>query len=264
VPEAAIVEAMRFLWERMKLVVEPSGAVALAALLHHEELRALRTRRHHHQRRQRRPRRGRRAHPPGVTPTRSSVHRRPSDSVPISSPIPTFADLLERAMQSDILEPTAMALGTADARGRPSVRMVLLKGFDERGFSFYTNLESRKAAELAENPVAALCFHWQPMEVQVRIEGRVEPVSDAEADEYFASRPRGSQVGAWASKQSQPLANREELETRIRETEDRFAGADIPRPPFWSGFRVIPDRIEFWYGKASRLHEKQVTSDSPN
>ena len=161
-------------------------------------------------------------------------------------------------MQSDILEPTAMALGTADARGRPSVRMVLLKGFDERGFSFYTNLESRKAAELAENPVAALCFHWQPMEVQVRIEGRVEPVSEAEADEYFASRPRGSQVGAWASKQSRPLPDRSELEARIAEIEARFADAEIARPGFWSGYRVVPERIEFWYGRASRLHEREV------
>jgi pyridoxamine 5'-phosphate oxidase len=176
----------------------------------------------------------------------------------MTDPIDIFRDLLERAMQADILEPTAMTLATADGDGRPSARMVLLKGFDERGFSFYTNLGSRKAGELASNAAAALCFHWQPLEVQVRVEGRVEPVGDAEADAYFATRPRGSQIGAWASKQSQPLANREELETRIRETEDRFAGADIPRPPFWSGFRVIPDRIEFWYGKASRLHEREV------
>ncbi|MBA2669481.1 MAG: pyridoxamine 5'-phosphate oxidase [Gemmatimonadetes bacterium] len=176
----------------------------------------------------------------------------------MTDPIATFRDLLEKAMQADILEPTAMALATADGEGRPSVRMVLLKGFDERGFSFYTNLGSRKADELTANPTAALCFHWQPLEVQVRIEGRVEPVGDAEADEYFATRPRGSQIGAWASRQSQPLPNRQELETRIRETEDRFAGAEIPRPDFWSGFRVIPERIEFWYGRSSRLHEREV------
>ncbi|CAN5719871.1 pyridoxamine 5'-phosphate oxidase [soil metagenome] len=176
----------------------------------------------------------------------------------MTDPIDTFRDLLEKAMQADILEPTAMALATADGEGRPSVRMVLLKGFDERGFSFYTNLGSRKADELTANPTAALCFHWQPLEVQVRIEGRVEPVGDAEADEYFATRPRGSQIGAWASRQSQPLPNRQELETRIRETEGRFAGAEIPRPDFWSGFRVIPERIEFWYGRSSRLHEREV------
>jgi pyridoxamine 5'-phosphate oxidase len=176
----------------------------------------------------------------------------------MTDPLDIFRDLLEKAIQSDILEPTAMALATADREMRPSARMVLLKGFDERGFSFYTNLGSRKADELTANPAAALCFHWQPLEVQVRVEGRVEPVGDAEADEYFATRPRGSQIGAWASRQSQPLASREELERRIRETEDRFAGADIPRPDFWSGFRLIPHRIEFWYGRASRLHEREV------
>jgi pyridoxamine 5'-phosphate oxidase len=175
----------------------------------------------------------------------------------VPSPIPIFAELLERAMQSDILEPTAMALATVDAEGRPSARMVLLKGFDERGFTFFTNLESRKARDLAERPVAALCFHWQPLEVQVRVEGAVEPVSEEEADEYFASRPRGSQVGAWSSKQSQPLADRAELEARIRETEERYADTEIPRPSFWSGYRVIPERIEIWYGRPSRLHDRE-------
>jgi len=173
-------------------------------------------------------------------------------------PIDQFRDLLESAMQSDILEPTAMALATVDVQGRPSVRMVLLKGFDERGFSFFTNLSSRKAEDLENNTAVALCFHWQPLEIQVRIEGRVQAVSSAEADEYFATRPRGSQIGAWASRQSQPLSEREELERRIRETEERFAGSEIPRPHFWSGFRVIPDRIEFWYGRASRLHDREL------
>jgi pyridoxamine 5'-phosphate oxidase len=180
----------------------------------------------------------------------------------MTDPIDIFRGLLEKALQADIPEPTAMALATADREGRPSVRMVLLKGFDERGFSFYTNLGSRKAHDLTANPIAALCFHWQPLEVQVRIEGAAEPVGEAEADEYFATRPRGSQIGAWASRQSQPLAHRQELETRIRQTEDRFAGTSIPRPDFWSGFRLIPQRIEFWYGRASRLHEREVFSRS--
>lgn len=173
-------------------------------------------------------------------------------------PIGRFRDLFERALRSEIPEPTATALATADAEGRPSVRMVLLKGFDERGFVFFTNLESRKAREAEENPHAALCFFWQPLEVQVRIEGRVEPVSATEADEYFDSRPRGSRVGAWASLQSRPLSSREELDARVREIEARFAGVEIPRPPFWSGLRVVPERIEFWTGRPSRLHDREV------
>ncbi|CAN5623686.1 pyridoxamine 5'-phosphate oxidase [soil metagenome] len=173
-------------------------------------------------------------------------------------PIDRFRVLLQAAMQSDILEPTAMALATVDAQGRPSVRMVLLKGFDERGFSFFTNLHSRKAQDLEQNTAVALCFHWQPLEVQVRVEGRVQAVSSEEADEYFATRPRGSQIGAWASRQSQPLPLREQLDTQIRETEARFADSDIPRPHFWSGFRVVPERIEFWYGRASRLHDREL------
>lgn len=173
-------------------------------------------------------------------------------------PLPRFAELYERALQSDILEPTAMTLATAGEGGRPSARVVLLKGFDAHGFVFYTNLESRKGRELRAHPFAALCFHWQPLEVQVRIEGRVEPVSDDEADIYFASRPRGSQIGAWSSLQSTPLASRAELEARIREIEQRFAGREVPRPPFWSGFRLVPKRIEFWKNQPSRLHERDV------
>lgn len=173
-------------------------------------------------------------------------------------PFARFGALLERARATDLPEPTAMALATIGVGGRPSARMVLLKGFDQRGFVFYTNLGSRKGGELHANPVAALCFHWQPLEVQVRIEGPVEPVSDAEADEYFASRPRGSQIGAWASRQSEPLAERRELQERVRETEGRFAAGPVPRPPFWSGFRVVPNRIEFWQGMPSRLHERDV------
>lgn len=151
-----------------------------------------------------------------------------------------------------------MALATVGADGRPSVRMVLLKGFDRNGFVFFTNLESRKGDQLAANPQAALCFHWQPLEVQVRVEGRVTPVDETEANSYFASRPHGSQIGAWASQQSRPLAERRELEDRIAEFEARFAGGEVPRPPFWSGFRVAPERIEFWSGRPSRLHDRQV------
>ena len=143
--------------------------------------------------------------------------------------------------------------------GRPSVRQVLLKGFDQRGFVFYTNLESRKGRELAANPLVALCFYWQqPMEVQVRVDGRVQAVDEAEADVYYASRPRGSRIGAWASQQSASLESYEVLLRRVREAEERFAGGEIPRPEFWSGFRVIPERIEFWQGRSSRLHERDL------
>jgi pyridoxamine 5'-phosphate oxidase len=173
-------------------------------------------------------------------------------------PIARFESLLRQARGAGLPEPTAMALATVDADGRPSVRMVLLKAVDERGFVFYTNLESRKARALQANPVAALCFHWQPLELQVRVEGRVVPVSHEVADSYFASRGRGSQVGAWASLQSRPLPSREALEARIREVEERFSGGDVPRPPFWSGFRVVPDRIEFGNGRPSRLHVRDV------
>lgn len=178
--------------------------------------------------------------------------------IPIDEPIQRFREQLEKAMASGIAEPTALTLATADAAGRVSARMVLLKGVDERGFVFFTNLESRKAADIRENPHAALCFFWQPLETQVRVEGRVEPIHAEEANDYFASRPRGSQIGAWASMQSRPLPVRAELDARVAETEARFAGADIPRPPFWSGLRVVPERIEFWWGRVSRLHEREV------
>lgn len=181
----------------------------------------------------------------------------------MSDPIARFIDLFEQARQTDLREPTAVALATADAEGRPSVRMVLLKGVDERGFVFFTNLESRKAGELAENPHAALCFHWQPLEVQVRVEGAVTGVDDEEADAYFESRARGSQIGAWASRQSRPLAERAELEARIREVEERFGDEPIPRPDFWSGYRIEPRRIEFWFGRPSRLHDREVYHADP-
>jgi pyridoxamine 5'-phosphate oxidase len=178
-------------------------------------------------------------------------------------PFARFGGLLERARATDLPEPTAMALSTVGPEGRPSSRMVLLKEFDERGFVFYTNLGSRKAREIAGNPWVALCFHWQPLEVQVRVEGRAEPVTGEEADAYYASRPRGSRIGAWASRQSEELPARSTLEARIRETEARFPGEEVPRPPFWSGFRVVPDRIELWFGRPSRLHDRDVYTRDP-
>ena len=151
-----------------------------------------------------------------------------------------------------------MALATVDADGRPSARMVLLKGHDARGFVFYTNLESRKGLALAANPHAALLFHWKSLTRQIRIEGAVEPVSDAEADAYFASRARDSRIGAWASDQSRPLKSRAHFLKRVAEFGVRYAVGDVPRPPHWSGFRLVPDRIEFWQDQAFRLHERRV------
>lgn len=170
----------------------------------------------------------------------------------------TFASLLKEATDGGDPEPTAMTVATADAQGRPAARTVLLKAFDARGFVFYTNYESRKGRQLTENPQAALLFLWKTLreQVQVKIEGTVEPVSLAEADEYFASRPRPSQIGAWASIQSQTLDSRETFEERITAFEKKFEGLDVPRPPHWSGFRVVPERIEFWYGARFRLHER--------
>ena len=155
-------------------------------------------------------------------------------------------------------EPTAFALGTVGAGGQPSVRILLLKGVDERGFVFYTNHESRKGRELLAHPQAAMCFHWQPLERQVRVEGTATRVSDGEADAYFATRPRGSQLGAWASRQSEPMEHPGALDERVAEFERRFEGTDVPRPPHWSGFRLVPSRIEFWHNMPSRLHERLV------
>jgi pyridoxamine 5'-phosphate oxidase len=178
-----------------------------------------------------------------------------------ADPIARFTALFEQAKalpRERLPEPTAFSLGTADERGIPSVRIVLLKDVDTSGFVFYTNHQSRKGRDLLATHRAALCFHWQPMEVQVRIEGRVGVVSPEEADEYFASRARGSQIGAWASQQSQTILHPGDLEARVAEVETRFEGKPVPRPPHWSGFRVTPRRIEFWKGKPDRLHERDV------
>jgi len=183
------------------------------------------------------------------------------DSSPAADPIARFVGLLEEAKalpRSVLPEPTAFALGTVDERGNPSVRIVLLKQVDDEGFVFYTNFESRKGRELLESKRAALCFHWQPLEVQVRAEGPTRPVSTAEADAYFASRARGSQIGAWASLQSEPMVSPGDLDRRVAEIEARFAGRDVPRPAHWSGFRLVPERIEFWKSMPSRLHVRHL------
>ena len=174
--------------------------------------------------------------------------------MPIDDPVAIFSSLLERASR-ECAEPDAMVLSTVDPDGRPSARYVLLKGVDDRGFVFYTNIESRKAKGLAAHPYAALTFYWPPA-TQVRIEGDVERVSDADADAYFATRPRGSQIGAWASMQSAGLASRTELDARVHEVEGRFRDASVTRPPFWSGFRVVARSIEFWTRDPARLHER--------
>ena len=178
---------------------------------------------------------------------------------PIADPFLRFQDLLEQAKAVGapaLPEPTAFALGTVSADGQPSVRILLLKAVDERGFVFYTNQESRKGTELLAHPKAAMCFHWQPLERQVRVEGTTRPVSPEDADAYFASRARGSQLGAWASLQSRPIETPGDLEARLAEVEARYAGGPVPRPPHWSGFRLRPDRIEFWKNRPSRLHER--------
>jgi pyridoxamine 5'-phosphate oxidase len=184
-----------------------------------------------------------------------------SGSAPLQEPFTRFEELmrLAKAVGATCLpEPTAFSLGTVGDHGQPSVRILLLKGLDERGFVFFTNHESRKGLELLAHPKAAMCFHWQPLVRQVRVEGTTSPVSAAEADEYFATRERGSQIGAWASQQSRAIEQPGDLEARVRDVEARFEGTDVTRPPHWSGFRLVPSRIEFWHGMPSRLHERNV------
>jgi pyridoxamine 5'-phosphate oxidase len=173
-------------------------------------------------------------------------------------PIVLARSWIDQARASEPGDPDAAALATADAVGMPSVRMVLVKAIDRRGFVVYTNLGSRKARELEANPRASLCFHWKTLERQLRVEGHVERVSDEEADAYFASRARDSRIGAWASRQSEVMAGRFELEKRVAKYLARFAVGEVPRPPFWSGFRIVPSRLEFWRQRPFRLHERRV------
>jgi pyridoxamine 5'-phosphate oxidase len=175
-----------------------------------------------------------------------------------NDPFVLFGEWLKDAEKSEPNDPNAMALATADEKGLPNVRMVLLKGFDERGFVFYTNFESQKGQELQGTKKAALCFHWKSLRRQVRVQGPIEVVTKAEADAYFASRPRDSRIGAWASQQSRPLKGRFELETAVAMYAAKYAIGEVPRPPHWSGFRVMPVSIEFWHDRPFRLHDRVV------
>lgn len=179
----------------------------------------------------------------------------PADPIERFRQVYALAEKIDRAI---IREPNAMALGTVEEGGQPAVRIVLLKAFDERGFVFYTNYEGRKGRHLLAHPKAALCFYWAPIDIQVRVEGTVTKVTDEEADAYFATRHRVSQIGAWASRQSEPLETPSALDERMAKYEKKFGGRDVPRPDYWSGFRVSPDRIEFWKGRPNRLHERHL------
>jgi pyridoxamine 5'-phosphate oxidase len=176
----------------------------------------------------------------------------------MTDPLALFDKWFAEARAAELSDPEAMALATVNEAGRPSLRMVLLKGHGPDGFVFYTNEESTKGRELAQNPNAAMLFHWKSLRRQVRLEGAVARVSNAEADAYFATRARDSQLGAWASDQSRPLANRSTFEARFEEMKRRFEGCDVARPPYWGGYRLVPDRIEFWTDREHRLHERRL------
>ncbi len=173
-----------------------------------------------------------------------------------SNPFRQFQKWFEEALKADPVYANAMTLATANRGGKPSARMMLLKGFDDNGFVFYTNSESNKGEDLSQNPRAALVFWWSQLEWQVRIEGRVEKVSDEEADSYFKTRPKGSQLGAWASQQSRVIRSREVLDNRMEELEAKYSDVDVPRPPYWLGYRLAPESIEFWQGRPHRLHDR--------
>jgi pyridoxamine 5'-phosphate oxidase len=173
-------------------------------------------------------------------------------------PFTQFGRWIADALAADLREPNAMTLATVGENGQPSARIVLLRGWDERGFVFFTNYVSQKGREIAVNPAAALVFFWDKLERQVRINGRVEELRGEDSDAYFARRPRGSRISAWASPQSQVIPSRAELEERMEEAERRFAGIDVPRPPHWGGYRIQPDRVEFWQGRVNRAHDRLV------